>query len=122
MPAAASGVSISDVILGDTSAGAFRPVARVRSSTESLAIRVEARATSPAVLEDLTIATRVEKVGEPGAGDVVDLSFAATDDPLRRVASSALRLLAYTPGEYILTVTVTAGGRTLARRTRAFRK
>jgi hypothetical protein len=48
------------------------------------------------------------------------VTITPTPDPLRRFADADLRLDGYPPGEYVVTLIVSAGGTEIARRARLF--
>jgi VWFA-related protein len=123
MPAwPATGLRISDLMLGDDAAGGFRPVAHVPSSAARLSVLLELRANSPDAFQGRNVELRLARAegGEPLATQAVPLT--ETADPKRRLAAAALNVSRLPAGEYLVTIDVRGAEGESVRRERKFRK
>ncbi len=118
---AAGGIRVSDAILGDVSAGAFRPVARIAASASRVAIRLEVHADAPEALRDLRVRLRLE--GPDSAPlDAREIALVSTADPHRGAAIAQVDLQKLPSGTYVVRVTIDGPGGEVVTRTRRFEK
>jgi hypothetical protein len=114
-------IRIGDLIFGFEENGRFRPAARVGASETSLRVRVEMQADAPEAFTDARATLQVLKPG--GLVPIVEETapLGPTPNPLRRAISRPVALDLLPGGDYVVRVTITAGGTTTTR-ARMFRK
>jgi VWFA-related protein len=114
-------IRISDVLLGESSAGAFRPSPRLAPGSRELTARIEIRGDAPELLVGVTARLQVVRAGETDVLAEVPLIVEETVDPLKRSAECLLRIDRLPAGDYVVRVLATTRALTL-QRARAFRK
>jgi VWFA-related protein len=118
----ATGLRVGDLMFGEASTEAFRPIARGVPGAGHLTFRFEAQADSPDAFRTVTATLRVVKMGESTPLDEYSLPLSETADPRRRVTTAELDLAGYGAGEYVVTVILETPGGEIARRSRVFRR
>jgi hypothetical protein len=119
-PAAAGrGLQPSDVIFGERTADDFQPIARVPSGAGTLPVRLVLRDASGR-FDGIAVRAAITHARDDSHVDLAPVTITPTPDPLRRFADADLRLDGYPPGEYVVTLIVSAGGTEIARRARLF--
>ena len=109
-------------MLGDTTTGAFRPVAHLAPGAATIAVRVEAHTDNADALRGLQGKLRVERLGDAATTAWQDLALSDSADPRRRVAIAEVNLASVPAGAYIVTIVLEGPGGEIATRTRRFEK
>ena len=113
---------VSDLMIGDVSAGAFRPTARLDAGASQIGIRLEIHADTPNMFDGIDVEVAVAKPGGAAPFERKAVTPAGGAEARTRSATTILDILGYSSGQYVVTATVRAGGSEIATRRRLFTK
>ncbi len=111
-------VRLSDLMFGAVDGGEFAPGAGP-SADGKLAMRLIVRDNTQK-FDAVKVHLVILRGADATPVDEVDIPLQQTPDPLRRFADASVRIDAYPPGEYVVSMIVTGAGGEVGRRQRAF--
>jgi VWFA-related protein len=111
-------IRLSDLMFGSAASGDFAPGVG-GSSDGNLAMRLIVR-DNTSKFDGVKVKLVVAQASDARPVDDVEIPLRQTPDALRRFADASVKMSAYPPGEYVVSMIVTAQGAEVGRRQRAF--
>jgi hypothetical protein len=111
-------IRLSDLMFGSAESGEFAPGVGP-SGDGQLAMRLIVR-DNTSKFDAVKVQLVVARASDATPVDEVEIPLRQTPDALRRFADASVKMAAYPPGEYVVSMIVTAQGTEVGRRQRAF--
>jgi VWFA-related protein len=111
-------IRLSDLMFGSADSGDFAPGVGP-SADGSLAMRLIVR-DNTSKFDGVKVQLVVARASDATPVDQVEIPLRQTPDTLRKFADASMKVSAYPPGEYVVSMIVTAAGTEVGRRQRVF--
>ena len=111
-------IRLSDLMFGSAQSGDFAPGVGA-GADGSLAMRLIVR-DNTSKFDGVKVQLVVARAGDGSPVDQTEIPLRQTPDTLRRFADASMKVSAYPPGEYVVSMIVSAAGNEVGRRQRAF--
>ena len=111
-------IRLSDLMFGSAQSGDFAPGVEA-AADGSLAMRLIVR-DNTSKFDGVKVQLVVARATDGTTVDETEIPLRQTPDTLRRFADASMKVSAYPPGEYVVSMIVTAAGTEVGRKQRAF--